>query len=137
MFANSAQTRQLLLGDSELPVSDHLALPSWIFDPDTYNLVTSIPPPHPFFAPLGLSIFNCASLVQCFLVSDCLYDPFDPLDWSSGPGLSFPIPRFYCFATLMFFAERHPQPRSKLSSLISAHYANLYASIKRLIPFHF
>ena len=70
----------------------------------------SIPLMPPLFAPLVVSIFNCASLTQSLLVSDCPFDPFDPLDRSrmNGPSLSFPIPKFYCFATLMFFAGRRP-----------------------------
>ena len=113
MFTNNAWTRELLHGDSAPPTSDHQAPPSRIFDPYTYNLVTTISPPHFFFTPLGFSIFNCASLVQCFLVSDCSYDPFDLLDQfrMNGPRPSrgwSPTPQFYCFATLMFFAGWHP-----------------------------
>ena len=100
--------RPLRLGNSAPPASDHLAPPPRIFDPDTHQLVTSIPHPNPFFLPLRVSILSRATLAQCFLVSDCPYDPFDPLDRSIGPGLRFPIPRYYCFANLMFFVGRRP-----------------------------
>ena len=69
-----------------------------------------IPLMPPIFTPLVMSIFNCTSLVQSLLVLDCPFDPFEPLDRSrmNGPSPSFSVPKFYCFATLMFFAGRRP-----------------------------